>query len=261
MDIRDLDKKHELLFLKCLEDWSEEMNEAGDHKQRWVERMRERGLRVKLAFEDDGTLAGMIQYTPIEHSFAIGHGLYMVNCIWVHGYPQGVGNLQGKGLGTALLKAAEEDARSLGAKGMAAWGIDAPFWMSASWFIKHGYEKADQGGYDILVWKPFAPGAEKPRWVRQAKTPPKVPGKVSVTSFINGWCPGQNIVYERAKRACAEIGDPVVFTAIDTFDRAVMLEWGIADGLYIDGERVETGPPPSYDSIKKLLLDKVNAIV
>ena len=35
-----------------------------------------RGLRVKLAEADDGTLAGMIQYVPIEHSFAEGHDLY-----------------------------------------------------------------------------------------------------------------------------------------------------------------------------------------
>ena len=49
-------------------------------------------------------------------------------------------------MGKALLRAAEEDARALGALGMAAWGISLPFWMKASWFRKHGYRKADRQG-------------------------------------------------------------------------------------------------------------------
>jgi len=47
---------------------------------------------------------------------------------------------QGRGIGSALLEAAENDARELGAKGMAAWGLWLPFWMKASWFKKHGYK-------------------------------------------------------------------------------------------------------------------------
>jgi GNAT superfamily N-acetyltransferase len=64
-------------------------------------------------------------------------GLYFVYCIHVPGHKQGRGNFQGHGMGTALLCAAEEDARRLGAKGMAAWGVWLPFWMKASWFKKH----------------------------------------------------------------------------------------------------------------------------
>ena len=32
MKIIDLSKKHEQLYFKCLEDWSDEMKEAGDNK-------------------------------------------------------------------------------------------------------------------------------------------------------------------------------------------------------------------------------------
>ena len=55
----------------------------------------------------------------------------------------------------------------------------------------------------------------------------------TVTSFINGWCPGQNLVFERAKRASAEFGDKVVFQGIDTSERDVFLAWGISDALFI----------------------------
>ena len=91
----------------------------------------------------------MIQYLPIEQSSVEGSGLYFIPCIWVHGHKQGRGNFQGRGMGRALLEAAEEDARALGAQGMAAWGLWLPFWMRAS-CSKHGYRSADRDGIASL---------------------------------------------------------------------------------------------------------------
>lgn len=74
-----------------------------------------------------------------------------------------------------------------------------------------------------------------------------------MTSFINGWCPAQNLVYEWAKRAAAAFDERVVFEAFDTSDRPTFLEWGISDALFIDGREVRTGPPPSYKKVKGLI--------
>ena len=52
----------------------------------------------------------------------------------------------------------------------------------------------------------------------------------------------------------------MVFRKIDTFDRNVFLEWGIADALFIDGKQVRTGPPPSYQKIKKLITKRVKKL-
>jgi hypothetical protein len=260
MRVIDLTEQHENLFFHCLEDWSEEMKESGEHKACWYRKFHQRGARVKLALNDSGTVAGMIQYLPIEHSFAEGKDLYFIPCIWVHGHQQGPGNLQKHGLGKALLYAAEADAQSLGAKGMAAWGLWLPIWMKASWFKRQGYKKADRDGFRVLVWKPFQADAEPPKWIRQRKTPEKIPGKVVVTSFVNGWCPGQNIVFERAKRACDEFNGNVLFQPIDTADRSVFLEWGISDNLYIDGKQVSTGPPLAYDKIKRLIAKRLQRL-
>ena len=87
----------------------------------------------------------------------------------MHGHKQGRGNFQKKGMGTALLEAAEADARALGARGMAAWGVVLPFWMRASWFSKHGYRKADKLGMMALMWKPFTADAAAPSWIRPKK--------------------------------------------------------------------------------------------
>jgi len=72
MEVVDLEKENEKLYFMCLQDWSEEIKEAGNHKENWYIKIRKKGLRVKLARDDRGIIGGMIQYCPIEHSFAWG---------------------------------------------------------------------------------------------------------------------------------------------------------------------------------------------
>ena len=253
MQIIDLKDEHQPLYFVCLEDWSAEIKEAGNHKEVWYHKMKDKGLGVKLALDENGKVGGMIQYLPIELSLAEGNDLYFIDCIWVHGHKKGRGNFQKKGMGTALLQSAEADAKARGAKGMAAWGLWLPFWMKASWFKKNGYKKVDRQGIQVLLWKPFADEATPPRWIKQKKKPETIPGKVTVTAFLNGRCPAQNMVLERAKRAASAFGDAVVFRQVDTFDREVFSEWGIADALFIDDKQVRTGPPPPYEKIKRLI--------
>ena len=259
MEIIDLNEKYRATYLACLEDWSEEIKEGGNHKEAWFQCMKDKGLRVKLAV-DGGKACGMIQYVPIEHSFAEGKDAYFVHCVWVHGYKQGVGNYQKKGIGKALLRAAEEDAKSVGAKGLAVWGVSLPFFMKASWFRKQGYAKVDKVGMQVLLWKPFADDALPPKWIREKKRPQKKEGKVAVTAFLNGWGPAMNMTFERAKRAAREFGDKVEFQDIRTIDRPTFLNWGIADAVFIDGKPVRTGPPPSYDKIKKKIAKRVRKL-
>ena len=76
-------------------------------------------------------------------------------------------------------------------------------------------------------------------------------------AFVHGWCPAMNMCFERAKRAAAEFGDAVEFRPVETLDRAVYLSRGIADGLYIDGKAVRTGPPPSYEKIRRKIAKKI----
>ena len=260
MKIVDLEEKYNTLYFMCLEDWSDEMKEAGTHKELWYQKMKGKGLGVKLALNNEGNVVSMVQYVPIEHSFAQGNDLYYINCIWVHGYEEGVGNYQKQGIGKELLKAAEEDVKERGAKGLVAWGVSLPFWMRAAWFRKQGYLKVDKNSVAQLLWKPFKDDAIPPTWVKQKKTPSKNPGKVTVTSFINGWCPGQNIVHERAKKAASEFGDKVIFESIDTFNRDNFSEWGIGDALFIDGKEVRTGPPPTYEKIKNKIEKRIKKL-
>jgi GNAT superfamily N-acetyltransferase len=261
MEIVDLTEELVPLYCVCLEDWSPELAEAGDHKRRWYERMKGKGLRVKLALDDRREVGGMIHYAPIEETFVEGKDLCLVYCVWVHGYEKGRGNFQGKGMGRALLEAAEEDAHARGAKGMVAWGLDLPFFLRASWFRKQGYRTADRlGGFQALVWKPFAADAVKPRWLRPKRRPQTTPGKVTVTALVNGWCPAQSLACERAKRAAAAFGEKALFREVDTLDHATLLEWGSGDALFIDRKTVRTGPPPTYETLYKKIARRVRRL-
>jgi len=226
MKVIDLTPEHKELFFVCLEDWSEEMKEAGPRKRIWYDRMKDKGLRVKLAIDERNVVGGMIQYIPIEFSAAVGEDLYFICCIWVHGHKQGRGDFRKRGMGRALLQAAEEDAKKLGKKGIVAWGLSIPVFMRASWYRKNGYRKADKKSMMVLLWKPFSEDAAPPKWNRIKKEPEVVPGKVTVTAYSNGWCPAQNITFERAKRVTDDLGEKVIFQEIDTLDPSLCKECG-----------------------------------
>jgi len=217
--------------------------------------MKERGLRVKLTLEDDGAVSGMIQYVPIEYSLAEGKNLSFINCIWVHGHKQGIGNLQGRGIGKALLEGAETDVRSLGARGMVAWGLIIPVFTRAAWFKCQGYRRVDRVGMQALLWKPFAADAKPPSWIRQSGEPALEPHKVTLTAYCNGWCPAQNIAIERASRAASDpsLSKTVTFREVNTLDRPEHREAGLLGGLFVNRKEVRTGPPPSYEKIHKLI--------
>ena len=263
MKVIDLNEEHLSAYCVCLEEWSDEMAEAGDHKCQWYNKMKDKGLGVKLVLDDEGIVGGMIQYVPIEHSNVDGKDLYFIDCIWVHGYKEGRGDLTGKGMGTALLEAAEKDVRNRGAKGIVAWGLMLPFWMKASWYKKHGYTKVDKDGIGVLLWKPFTEDAVIPKWYKEVKAPKpnENKGKVTVTVFYKGHCPTQGIVLERTRRAVKQFDDQVILNEINTFERDVFLEWGIQDGLYIEGKSMLNGPPLAYDKIEKAISKAVKRLL
>jgi GNAT superfamily N-acetyltransferase len=254
MKITDIAPETENQYLCCLEEWSEEMKEAGDQKRKWYDEMKPNGLRVKFAKDDNGTIGGMIHYLPIEHSMYDGKDLYVVLCIWVHGHKQGRGDYRKRGMGKALLQAAEDNVR------LVTWGLIIPVFMRASWFRKHGYKTIDKSGIMRLLWKPFNEKAVPPKFIRQKKQPVRGDGKVNVTMFRNGWCQTMNIACERALRASAEFPDKINLQVFETTDREVIKEWGIPDALFIDGKEVRVGPAPSYEKIRNKIKKRVSKI-
>ena len=94
----------------------------------------------------------------------------------------------------------------------------------------------------------------------QGRKPPRIADKVAVTAFINGWCPANNIVYERAKRVAEELGTDVVFESVHTTEQSAMITCGYSDCVFVDGKTVQKGPPPSYDRIYKIMAKRVKKL-
>lgn len=260
MKIIDVSPEYEHPYFCCLEDWSDEIKEAGGHKQQWYEQMKDKGLRVKLALDDNDVPGGMIQYIPVEYSIFEGENLYVVLCIWVHGHKQGRGNFQKRGMGRALIKAAEEDVLQRGYNGIVTWGLSIPVFMRASWFKRQGYITVGKKGIMRLMWKPFNENAVPPRFIQVRRNPEQGKEKVNISLFRNGWCTAMDIVYERTKRVAEEFKEKVELHTYDTTDRAIVEKWGITDALFIDGKEMRTGPPPKFRKIQKKVGKRVKAL-
>ncbi|HPR18243.1 MAG TPA: GNAT family N-acetyltransferase [Candidatus Cloacimonadota bacterium] len=261
MKIVDISEKYFPTFACCFEEWSEEMVKAQVHRKAWFDHVKKHGMNAKLAIDTDGAVAGMIQYLPAEYSFVEGEGFYVIACIWVYGYQdKGIGDRQKKSMGKALLEAAEADMKQKGAKGIAAWGLALPFWMPSAFFKHFGYTVADSIGVQELVWKPLADEVQPPKWLHTKKKPEKVPGKVTITAFMNGWCTSFITAFNNFQKAAIEFGDEVEFKIIRTLEPEIIAEYGITDAIYIDDEEINLGPPPSYEDTVKMIRERIEKL-
>lgn len=260
MRIVDLSEENQQTYFLCLQSYSDEMQEAIAAKENWYNEMKSKGLRVKLAEDDSGDIGGMIQYFPVEQSWIQGKDLYFISCIWVHSKKDGTKNFQNKGMGKALLKAAEEDVQSLGKKGVVAWGTSLPVWMKAAWYKKQGYEPVDKKGLfgDVLLWKTFTDDVTPPKWIKPKKKPESSSDKVKITCMSNGWCSAMNMSCHRTKQVAEEYGDQVEVEEINTLDRNNFETWGTSDVIYVDGKKISSGgPPPSKEKIRKVIEKRI----
>lgn len=254
--IEDLNPSNRDRLCICLEDWSDDLKEVAPVKKKWCSYMEEKGLGAKLARNSEGKYLGMVQYLPAEYSSIEGEGLYFIQCVWIPKGKEVQGDYRKQGIGKALLQAAEEDIRSRGAKGIAAWGVSIPVWMKASWYRKQGYVRAQKEGIMELVWKPFSSDAQPPVFRKPRVKPQngKAEGKVLVHSYVNGLCPAMNLGAERARRAVQQAGERVEYSQTSTLEAKEIAESGMVDALFINGKEMPLGPPPSEKKILKAIL-------
>ena len=243
MRLEDVSRETEGTFFRCLHDERADDPRVVEIRRRWFEQHKKLGLRAKVLFDDSGQVVGLCHYLPVEHSHYEGNGLMAILCMWVHGYDHHIGNQQGQGYGRLMLEAIEKDARESGFKGVTVWGKDFPYWNPVSFYEHMGYSRVDQIDNDVLVWKPFTDDATPPRMLRQMKKGTLYADRVSVVSLFTGWCNGCGFNM-MAREAVEGLEDIVEFTEVDTSVRSNLLEWGISDGILLDGESYRSDGPP-----------------
>lgn len=117
------------------ENESYEIDASCRRRLAWLASKYNEGLRTKVALLE-GTRVGFIYVIPIEICpwGPAGKDLSVVPCLVAHS------KWKGRGVGKALIAAAEEEARRQGKKGLVIQAYDRDFWfMPAAYFAKLGF--------------------------------------------------------------------------------------------------------------------------
>lgn len=214
-----------------------------------------KGLHLLIAYEGT-TPVGHIEYIPIEHAPrpVSGEGLTFINCLYVQPHARG------RGVGAALLQACEEKVRS-SSNGLAA--IANADWPPApiGFFAAHDFMPvAEEHGAQLMVkaWDKVVAPHFLPRHYEPLTL--SHPDQVPIDIFWCGQCPHWVKARDRLVNLAHQYGHQIVIRGINTDERATVEQWGIADGIYINGEQ-KFDTPPSEAELRNALEQAVRVKV
>jgi GNAT superfamily N-acetyltransferase len=106
-------------------------------KVAWLHQRFEEGLRFLLFRDEKGKPLAFLEYVPGEYAWrpVDAKGWLFVHCLWVYSAGQKIG-----GLGSRLVQACIEEAKELGANGVAALVSDGPWMAGRGVFERNGFE-------------------------------------------------------------------------------------------------------------------------
>lgn len=107
-------------------------------KVEWLQQRFTEGLRFLLWRDAEGRPLAFLEYVPGESAWrpVDASGWLFVHCLWVYPRGQKIG-----GLGSRLLQACVEEARTKQAIGVAAVASDGPWMASKEVFLKNGFRQ------------------------------------------------------------------------------------------------------------------------
>ena len=108
-------------------------------KMDWLQERFTEGLKIHIVYEDKRAV-GFVEYIPAEFAWRAvkAPGYLLIHCLWV------VGRAKNQGYGSQLLDACLEDARQMGASGVAMVTSSRPWLAGSKLLLKHGFERADE---------------------------------------------------------------------------------------------------------------------
>jgi len=258
--IRDMEPADEYYVSTCThEGESDEIDACARRRLAWLKGMYAQGLRVKVALRDDQRV-GFLYLMPIEVCpwGPLGRDLMAIPCLVVQD------KAKGRGVGRALIEAAEEEARAQGRKGLVteayywdSWFMPAPFFERCGFSVARSREvpgQAERGGHrEAILWKLLDASAETPRFLKRDYRFEPVPGKVVVDLFYNTFCETSDMEAQRVREVVEEFGDRVVLREYCADDRAVFAEYQTPRAIYVNGREIWWGYEAPREGIREAI--------
>ncbi len=223
---------------------------AREEKRRWLESNLPDKAGAKLAYHDS-QLAGMLEYSLIEHSpFPVaGKDLLHINCIWV------LPSFQRRGLGAELLRSIIRETHSRSKKGLSVLAYNSPLFMPSSFFHNKGFRTLQERGLQELMWMELET-CEPPSFLPVEFSPTLDRKQVAIDVLYCAQCPWSIKTRERIERVSREFGDEVRFRSIRTDTRNKMESIGDSRKIFLDGEESFFAPPTEED-VRKAVASRI----
>lgn len=146
---------------------SRRKSEGYRRKLRWLKDRFDEGLRIKMLNLSEGG-RGFIEYIPGEYAWrpVEASGYLFIHCLWV------VGKSKGNGYAKMLLRECLDDAKSIGAQGVAMVTSEGNWLVGRKLLRSRGFRSVDEAppGYELLAKDvgPTSPPRFPTDWERRA---------------------------------------------------------------------------------------------
>jgi GNAT superfamily N-acetyltransferase len=215
-------------------------------KEWWRYQHNYLGLRTLVAY-DGSRPVGHVEFIPIQHAPrpVSGARTLFINCLFVDR------SARFRGVGRALLEAAEEEATRLG-KGIAVLAYESGSFMPAAFFEACGFEAGEARDGERLLHKASFTG-ETPSFLPLHYEPRRNIEGIAVDYFHCPQCPRSGTALQELQGKLASRRGHIDLRVINTGQRPTIEQWGIAQGIFVDGHRLPIVLPPHANQLKSAL--------
>ncbi len=253
MNVIDLTDKHMHFVTTCthIDDPDEERDGILDVREKWLRETMTKGLKVKVAIDDEGNPLGFAHCLPIELGTwgMSGKDLMTIPCL-TRKYKCVYNREQGSGIGRALMVAVETEARKT-KKGVAVLAYDTDFWFMQSSFFKHlGYTEVSRDGNTVIMLKSWE-NVELPFLHNSKYKFNPISGKVLVDIFWNPLCLTSILEVHRVREVCSEFGDKVILREYNCGNKDTLDRFQISRALFINGKQRDWGYATPRDEFRE----------
>ncbi|MFX0053212.1 MAG: GNAT family N-acetyltransferase [Candidatus Hermodarchaeota archaeon] len=238
---------------------SEESDFATKKRSTWYRKMHSKGFKTKVAFLDEKPV-GFLHIVPIEFSHwgPIGKDLMVILCQHVET------KAKGKGIGRALLQAAEEETIKEGKKALVvcAYYYEDFWFIPALFYERHGYkpvtrQRVTREGEknfleeEAILWKVFDESAEPPSFPIPNYHFHPIERKIVVDLFVDTFC--KPIEAQRVRDVVKEFDEKAILNEYSTDRKEIFEKYQISRAIFINGQEIGWGYNAPKEGIREAI--------